>query len=182
MTDTLELPEAGTWVIDPTHTRIEAVARHLMVTKVRGHFAEFAGAITIADDPAQSSAELSIQAGSISTGTEDRDNHLRSPDFLDVDNHKELTFKSTSIDFDGSNGTVTGDLTIRGVTKPIELDFEFMGVITDPFGNDKAVFAAEGQLKREDWGLTWNVPLDNGGVLVSKEFKLEIDAQAVRQS
>jgi polyisoprenoid-binding protein YceI len=176
------LPAAGTWVIDPTHTHVAAVARHLMVTKVRGEFGEFSGSIIVGENPADSSAELTIVAQSITTGTEDRDNHLRSPDFLDADNFKELRFVSTGIELDGTSGKVHGDLTIRDITKPIALDFEFLGVITDPFGNDKAAFNATGDLKREDWGLTWNVPLADGGVLVSKTFKLEIEAQAVLQS
>jgi len=176
------MPVAGTWVIDPAHTRIGAVARHLMVTKVRGEFGEFAGSITIGENPADSSAQLTIQAKSITTGAEDRDNHLRSPDFLDADNFKELQFVSTGIELNGSSGKVHGDLTIRGTTLPIALDFEFLGVITDPFGNDKAAFSATGDLEREDWGLVWNAPLDTGGVLVSKTFKLEIEAQAVLQT
>lgn len=176
------IPVAGTWVLDPSHSHIGAVARHLMVTKVRGEFGDVAGTFTIAEDPAESSAELTIQASSISTGTEDRDNHLRSPDFLDVENFKELRFQSTSLELDGLSGKIHGDLTIRDITKPITLDFEFLGVITDPFGNDKAAFSAEGDLEREDWGLVWNAPLEAGGVLVSKKFKLEIEAQAVLQS
>jgi len=176
------LPVAGTWLLDPSHSQIGAVARHLMVTKVRGEFGEVAGSITIAEDPADSTAELTIQAGSISTGTEDRDNHLKSPDFLDVDNFKELRFQSTGVELDGTSGKIHGDLTIRDTTKPITLDFEFLGVITDPFGNDKAAFSAGGELKREEWGLVWNAPLEAGGVLVSKIFKLEIEAQAVLQA
>lgn len=176
------LPAAGTWVLDPSHSHFGAVARHLVVTKVRGEFGEVAGSFTIAEDPAESSAELTIQAASITTGTEDRDNHLKSPDFLDVDNFKELRFRSTSLELDGTSGKIHGDLTIRDITKPITLDFEFLGVITDPFGNDKAAFSAAGELNREEWGLVWNVPLESGGVLVSKTFKLEIEAQAVLQS
>jgi polyisoprenoid-binding protein YceI len=180
--DGTTLPAAGTWAIDPTHTNIAAVARHLMVTKVRGEFGEFTGSIVVGDNPADSSAKLTIQAKSITTGVEDRDNHLRSADFLDADNFKELRFESTSIKLDGTSGQVSGDLTIRDITQPITLDFEFLGVITDPFGNDKAAFSATGDLERENWGLTWNVPLETGGVLVSKTFKLEIEAQAVLQS
>lgn len=177
--DGTTLPAVGTWVIDPTHTHIGAVARHLMVTKVRGEFTEFAGSITVGENVADSSAELTIQTASINTGVEDRDNHLKSPDFLDVANHKELIFRSIALDLE--SGTVTGDLTIRDATKPITLSFEFHGVVTDPFGNDKAIFSASAELLREDWGLTWNAPLADGGVLVSKSFRLEIEAQAVLQ-
>jgi polyisoprenoid-binding protein YceI len=176
------LPAAGTWVIDPTHSRIGAVARHLIVTKVRGEFGQFAGSITIGENPGDSRAELTIQASSISTGTEDRDNHLRSPDFLSVDDYKELRFVSTEVDLHGTSGKVVGELTIRDITRPISLDFEFLGVITDPYGNDKAAFPAEADLNREEWGLTWNAPLEKGGVLVSKVFKLEIEAQAVLEA
>jgi len=176
------MPAAGTWAIDPTHSHIGAIARHLMVTKVRGEFVDFAGSITVGENVADSTAELTIQANSITTGVEDRDNHLKSPDFLDVDNHKELIFRSTGIDLEGTSGKVTGDLTIRDITKPITLAFEFHGVVTDPFGNDKAIFSASAELVREDWGLTWNAPLADGGVLVSKSFRLEIEAQAVLQS
>ena len=177
--DGVTLPAAGTWIIDPAHSRIGAVARYLVITKVRGEFGQFAGSITIGDHPGDSRAELTIQAGSIGTGAEDRDNHLRSPDFLSVDDHKELRFVSTEVEIDGTSGKVVGDLTIRDVTRPITLDFEFLGVITDPYGNDKAAFTAEADLEREEWGLTWNAPLETGGVMVSKTFKLEIEAQAV---
>jgi polyisoprenoid-binding protein YceI len=171
------VPAPGTYVIDPTHSKIEAVARHLMVTRVRGHFAEYEGAIIVADDPAQSSVELTIQADSITTGTDDRDAHLRSPDFLDVENHSTLTFTSTSLEPKGDAWVLTGDLTIIGKTNPVSLDLEFLGVIDDPWGNAKSAFSASGEFKRHDFGLSWNVPLDGGGLLVSEVFKLEIEVQ-----
>lgn len=168
----------GTWVLDPTHTRIGATARHLMVTKVRGHFDSYSGTLIVGQTPQESSVQVTIEADSISTGTEDRDGHLKSPDFLDVANHPQITFSSTRIEPHGENFKLIGDLTIRGATHPIELDLEFLGVHTDPWGNQKAAFEASGTLDREKWGLVWNVALESGGVLVSKEFKIEIEAQA----
>lgn len=175
--DGRSVPAPGTYVFDPTHTKIEAVARHLMVTKVRGHFRKYEGTVVVAEDPAQSSVELTITADSIDTGTPDRDGHLRSPDFLDVENHPTLTFRSTRIVPDGDSWKLTGDLTIIGKTNPVTLDLEFLGVIPDPWGNQKAAFSASGQFNRHDFGLSWNVPLDGGGVLVSEVFKIEIEAQ-----
>lgn len=175
--DGRSVPAPGTYVFDPTHTKIEAVARHLMVTKVRGHFREYEGTVVVAEDPAESSVELIIKADSIDTGTPDRDGHLRSPDFLDVENHPTLTFRSTSIVPDGDSWKLVGDLTIIGKTNPVTLDLEFLGVIPDPWGNHKAAFSASGQFNRHDFGLSWNVPLDGGGVLVSEVFKIEIEAQ-----
>ena len=172
------VPAVGTWTIDPTHTTIAAVARHLMVTKVRGHFASFAGTINVAENPEDSSVELTMEASSISTGTEDRDNHLKSSDFLDVENYPTLTFTSTSVEVDGDKWKLTGDLTIRDITSPIVLQLEFLGVAADPWGNNKAAFEASAELERKDWNLTWNVPLAQGGVLVSDKFKIEIEAQA----
>ena len=175
--------QEGTWVIDAGHSSIEAVARHMMVSKVRGRFHEFSGAIHVDEDPNQSWAEATIKAASIDTNTPDRDNHLRSPDFLDVDNHPEITFRSTSLTKNGEGRYVArGALTIRGVTKPVTLDVTFHGVAVDPFGNTKGLFSATGKLQREDWGITWNAALEGGGVLVSKSLDFEIEAQVVRQS
>ena len=179
--DSRTVPAAGTYVIDPTHSKIEAVARHLMVTKVRGHFAEYEGTIVVADDPRQSSVEITIQADSITTGTDDRDAHLRSPDFLDVENHSTLTFTSTSLEPKGDAWVLNGDLTIIGKTNPVSLDLEFLGVINDPWGNAKSAFSASGEFKRHDFGLSWNVPLDGGGLLVSEVFNLEIEVQLAPQ-
>jgi len=174
------LPQAGTWVIDPTHSQVELTARHLMVSKVRGSFKEFSGSINLGESPEASSVEVSIVAASIDTGTEDRDNHLRSPDFLDVAESPTITFASTSIEPEGSSYRLTGDLTIKGVTKPIALDMEYLGTNVDPWGNEKAAFAATGSFDREDWGLGWNVALETGGVLVSKKFEIDIVVQAAQ--
>lgn len=172
------VPAVGAWTIDPTHSSIGAVARHLMVTKVRGHFASFEGTVNVAENLEDSSVEITLDAASISTGTDDRDNHLRSGDFLDVENYPTLVFRSTSVEAQGEKWKLTGDLTIRDTTKPIVLDLEFLGVATDPWGNAKAAFEASAELERKDWNLTWNVPLAQGGVLVSDKFKIEIEAQA----
>jgi len=172
------LPAPGRWVIDPAHTSAGFVARHLMVTKVRGKFTDVAGAITIAERPEDSTVELTLGAASIATGSDQRDAHLRSADFLDVENHKELAFRSTSVKLRGLEGTLEGKLTIRGVTKPVSLVFEYLGAFTDPWGNAKIGFSAKGILVREDWDLNWNVPLEGGGVLVSKTVDLDLEVQA----
>lgn len=180
--DDTQLPAIGRWVLDPAHTFIGFEARHLVVTKVRGQFGDFEGYIDVAEDPGQSTAHVVMKAGSIGTGTPDRDQHLRSPDFLDVDNHKEVRFTSTALVLDGpTSGTVTGDLTIRDQTRPVTLTFDYLGTFTDPYGNAKAAFTAEGEIDRDEWGLTWNVPLETGGMLVSKKVKLIVEAQAAYQ-
>ena len=175
---TLNTLTAGTWAIDPTHTEVGFVARHLMVTKVRGSFTDVTGTVQVGQDLGESVANVTIKTASVSTGTADRDTHLRSADFFDVDTFPEITFVSTSYDGD----TLTGDLTIKGVTKAVTLDVDFNGVATDPWGNDKAAFEATGELNRTDWGLTWNASLEKGGVLVSEKIKLVIDVQLAKQA
>jgi polyisoprenoid-binding protein YceI len=178
----VELPQAGEWVFDPAHTSIEAVARHMVVTKVRGRFEDVSGTLHIDEDPTKSWAEASIKAASINTSAPDRDAHLRSPDFLNADEFPELTFKSTRLSHKGGNGfVVEGDLSIRGETHPVTLDVEFGGVVTDPFGQTKALFSASTRLEREKWGMNWNQALETGGVLVSKSLDVEIEVQAVLQ-
>jgi polyisoprenoid-binding protein YceI len=174
------LPETGTWNLDPAHSSIEFVARHLMVTKVRGGFGTFSGTIEIADNPTESVIEIEVDMGSVATGSADRDGHLMSADFFDVENHPQMTFVSTSIIDKDEGYQVTGDLTVKGVTNPMTLDVDYLGVMTDPWGNAKAAFSASGEVNREDWGLTWNAPLEAGGVLVSKTAKIEIEVQAAR--
>ena len=174
------MPPAGTWKLDPKHTVIGAVARHLMVTRVRGRFGSFEGAIHVADTPEDSWAELEIDAASIDTGVEERDQHLRSGDFLDVEHHPKITFRSSSVEVTGDDTLrLTGDLTIRGITAPVVLDVTYEGVGPDPWGGTRMGFTMSGELRREDWDMTWNVALEGGGVLVSKSVKLEIEAQAV---
>jgi polyisoprenoid-binding protein YceI len=178
----VDLPAEGTWTIDPGHTTVGAVARHLMVTKVRGKFGVFEGAIHVAEKPEDSWAELTIDAASIDTGVPDRDTHLRSADFLDVEKYPTLTYRSTKVEHTGENTLrVTGDLTIRDVTRPVVLDVTYEGLAADPWGGTRAAFTATGEIEREQFGMTWNVALDKGGVLVSKRIQLDIETQAVRK-
>jgi polyisoprenoid-binding protein YceI len=175
-----QMPPNGTWKLDPNHTVVGAVARHLMVTKVRGRFTSFDGAVHIADTPEESWAELEIEAATIDTGVEQRDQHLRSADFLDVEHHPKITFRSATVEVIGEERLrVRGDLTIRGLTRPVTLDVTYEGVASDPWGGTRAGFTLSGELRREDWDMTWNVPLESGGVLVSKTVQLEIEAEAV---
>ena len=181
--DGVQLPAAGTYVLDPFHTRIGFIARHLMVTKVRGNFGEFDGSITIAEDPARSTAQATIRALSIETGAPDRDTHLRSGDFLEAEKYPELTFANARVVAQkGTKFKVLGDLTIKGVTKEVELKVELDGVVTDPFGNETLAVSASTEINREDFGMTWNAALETGGVLVSQKVVIEIEAQAVRQA
>lgn len=175
----LQIP-TGTWTLEKGHTHIGFVARHLMVTKVRGNFTEFDGRIEVAPNLLDSTVEVTLASASITTGTADRDGHLRSPDFLDVENYPELRFVSTGLEKAGDSWVLRGDLTIKDVTKPIELEVDFEGIATDPWGNTRLGFTANTELDRETWGLTWNVPLEQGGFLVSKTVKLEIETQLVR--
>ena len=175
------LPTAGTWTIDPAHTDVAFVARHLMVTKVRGRFTGIDGAITVAESPEDSRVSVTLDATTITTGADDRDAHLRSPDFLDVETFPEVRFVSTGVSRSGNGWKLTGDLTIKDVTRQVTLDMTFDGEATDPWGGTRAAFTASTEIVREDWGLTWNVALENGGWLVSKTVRIEIEAQAVLQ-
>ncbi|HET8604780.1 MAG TPA: YceI family protein [Marmoricola sp.] len=172
---------AGPWTLDPAHTRIGFSARHAMVTTVRGHFAEFEGAAQIdAADPSASSVKINIKTASIDTGVADRDAHLRSADFFDVETYPEIGFVGTDVArVDATTWRVTGDLTIKGVTNPVTIDFEATGVARDPFGNLRAGFEGSTTVNRKDWDLTWNAALETGGVLVSEKVKLEFDVSAI---
>jgi len=175
-TATLNTLTAGTWTIDPTHTEVGFVARHLMVTKVRGSFTDVSGTVEVAENVSDSVANVVIKTASVSTGTADRDGHLKSADFFDAETYPDMTFVSTA--FDGE--TLTGDLTIKGVTKPVTFDLEFTGLATDPWGNEKAGFEATADINRKDWDLGWNVALEGGGVLVSEKVKLNLDIQLTK--
>lgn len=177
----VELPAPGTWAIDPGHTEVGFVGRHFMLTKVRGRFTGVRGAVTIAEDPADSRLEVVIDMASVSSGDQTRDDHLRSPDLFDVERHPTATFTSTAVRWAGTRGTADGDLTILGVTRPVTLDIAFAGHVHDPWGQDRAVFSASAQINREDWGLTWNMVLEAGGILVSKDIRLEIEVETIRQ-
>jgi polyisoprenoid-binding protein YceI len=176
------LPTPGTYTLDPTHTRIGFVARHLMVTKVRGHFAAFEGTITIADEPHASTANVTIQTASVETGTPDRDRHLRSGDFFEAEKFPELTFRNARVvSQKGTDFTVVGDLTIKDVTREVELAVELDGVVKDPWGGTRLAVTASTEIDREDWGMTWNAALEAGGVVVSKKVRIEIESEAVLQ-
>ena len=174
----------GDYTIDPTHTRLGFSARHAMVTTVRGQFTDFAGTAHIdAANPAASRVELAIQTGSIDTGVADRDGHLRSADFFDADNNKEITFVSTKVEReDESTWLITGDLTMKGVSKPVTIEFESTGSARDPFGNRRVGFEGATSINRKDWGLSWNAALETGGVLVSEKIKLEFDISAIHNT
>jgi polyisoprenoid-binding protein YceI len=172
-----------TWRIDPAHTTVEFAAKHLMITTVKGRFSDVEGEIVISDaDPSKSSVTATIKAASIDTRTTQRDDHLRSADFLDAANFPELTFKSTRIMGEKSEFKVTGDLTIRGVTREITLDVTNEGTTKDPWGGERIAFSATTKLDRRDFGLTWNQAIETGGVLVGNDVKISIDVQAVKQS
>lgn len=179
----LEIPEPGRFNLDPAHTTVSATARHLMVSKVRGTFADVAGAITIADNPLESSVEVTIKAASIDTGAADRDAHLRSHDFLDAETYPVLTYRSTRVTkHDGNEFWLVGDLTIRDVTREVELEVVFEGVQHNPWGQEVIGFSAATELDREEFNMTWNAALETGGVLVGRKLKVEIEAEAIRQA
>ena len=173
----------GTWAIDPTHTTIGFSVRRAMVAKVRGRFTEFEGTFNLdGGNPSASSASLVIQTASITTENADRDAHLKSAEFLNVDVHPTLTFTSTSVrQTDDDEFVVTGDLTLNGVTKSVDVEFELAGTSQDPWGGTRIGFEGEAKISRKDFGLTWNVALEAGGVLVGDEIKISLDVEAVKQ-
>ncbi len=173
----------GDWDLDTAHTTIGFVARHMMLARSRGRFGQFSGTIHVdPDDPGRLAAEAVIEAASIDTRNEQRDGHLRSPDFLDVANHPQIIFRSTGFEhLGGAHWRVEGELTIRAVTRPITLDVEFVGSGKNPWGAEVAFFTARGELDRESYGMTWNQALEGGGWLVSKKIEIEIEGEAVRR-
>ncbi|MEO5874909.1 MAG: YceI family protein [Streptosporangiaceae bacterium] len=174
----------GTYSLDAAHTRIGFHARHAMVTKVRGAFNEFEGTAEInGDDPAKSSVNVKIKTASIDTRNEQRDGHLRTNDFLEVETYPEITFASTSVQqLDGDTFRVTGDLTIKGVTQQVGIDFDFEGAAKDPYGNDRIGFEGSVAISRKDYGITFNAPLETGGVLVSDKIVLEFEVSAIKNA
>jgi polyisoprenoid-binding protein YceI len=183
MGTTLTALKTTTWKIDPNHSIVEFAVKHIMISTVRGRFSEVEGEIVIADgEPSHSSVTATIKAASIDTHTGQRDDHLRSADFLDAANFPEITFKSTRITGDRSEFEVTGDLTIRGVTREITLDVTHEGSRKDPWGGDRIAFSATTKLDRRDFGLTWNQAIEAGGVLVGNDVKVSIEVQAVKQA
>ena len=178
----IQLPPAGTWKVDPGHAEVGFVGRHFGLTKVRGRFTGVDATVVVGDDITASTVEVVIDMASVSSGDQSRDDHLRSADFFDVEHHRRATFRSTGIVTNGSSGSISGELTIKDVTRPITLDVEYLGQAIDPSGGERAVFSASAVINRERWGLTWNMLLEAGGLLVSKEIRLEIEVELVRQT
>lgn len=172
------------WAFDPTHSEITFKVKHLMITNVKGEFKNFEASLVSDDDKLTNAvAKATINVSSISTNNDDRDGHLKSADFFDVENHTTIEFESTSIEkFDDENGQLKGKLTIKGITKEVSFDLEFGGFSKDPWGNEKAGFSLNGKINRNDFGLTWNAALETGGVLVSEDVKIAAEIQFVKQS
>ena len=178
---TPEIP-AGHWTVDPVHSRLGFVARHMMVSKVRGAFTDYQGDVTIAENPLDSKVSFVVQMASIDTGNGDRDGHLRTNDFFDVTQYPTMTFESTGIEADDGSYKVHGDLTLKGVTKPVTFDLEFEGLGGDPWGGTRAGFSAEATINRKDWGIEWNAPLETGGVMLGDKVQIELDIQMVKDA
>jgi polyisoprenoid-binding protein YceI len=182
MTETaVEIPGyvAGTWTIDPVHSEVSFVVRHMMVSKVRGRFDKFEGTIVTATDPLQSSVTATVDLSSVNTGEPNRDNHIRSADFFEVESHPTLTFRSTGVRTDGDNFLLDGDLTIRGTTKPVTLKLEVNGFGPDAYGGTRAGFSASGEINRNDFGVSYNGPIPGGGVAVSEKVTLTLEVEGV---
>lgn len=177
---TTELPHPGTWTIDPAHSSVNFSARHLGLSKVRGQFGEFTGTIEVgADDHLNSGVNVAIHTHSVTTGSEQRDGHLRSPDFLDVANHPTMDFVGRSVKRHGEDYKLSGDLTIRGTTQPVVLDVEFVGVGPDPLsGGQRVAFSGVTTINRDDFGLTWSAPMETGQILVGKKITIELEIAA----
>jgi len=171
------------WNLDTSHTHLQFSVRHMMLSKVRGAFEKFSGTVNFDENnPAATSLNIEIDAASINTRDPQRDGHLRSPDFFNVEQFPAITFASKKVDVTGdTTATLTGDLTIRGVTREVKLEVEFLGFSTSPWGTQNAGFEAKTRILREDWGLTWNVALETGGWLVGKEIDINIEVELVKQ-
>lgn len=180
----METPAKNTWIFDPAHTEIGFKVKHLMISSVKGYFKMFeANIVTTGTDFMSAEIDVSVDPSSVTTGNTDRDNHLKSADFFDVENHKQITFLANtyeSVDNDGSY-ELYGDLTIKGITKRIKLDVEFGGVVTDPWGSQKAGFTINGKINRKDWDLNWNSALEAGGVLVGDEVRISCEVELQKQ-
>jgi polyisoprenoid-binding protein YceI len=178
----VEYPAVGTYAIDTSHTRLGFAVRHMAVSKVRGDFKEFSGTLELAEDPTQSKISVTIQAGSVDTHDENRDNHLRTNDFFDVENHPTWTFTSTAIrPISGTEWNVDGDLTIRGVTRPVTLDATLEGVVQDPYGMHRVGFSATTSIEREEFGVSFNGVMEAGGVVVGKKVDIDLEIEATLQ-
>ena len=181
--DDREIPASGVYDIDGAHTSVEFVGRHLMITKVRGRFSDVRGQITIGEEPRSSHVEVEIGVASLSSGNDDRDAHLRSADFFDVEHYPTITFASTAVrPLRGDTWELVGDLTVHGTTRPITLQVDFDGGGASPMGDERIGFSAATDINREDFGLTWNVALETGGFLVGKNVRIELSVQAIAAS
>src|SRR3954452_13620914 len=169
----------GTWDIDPVHSTVGFVVRHMMVSKVRGFFRDFSGEIVTAEDPAQSSVTAAIELASIDTRQEQRDAHIRSADFFDVENHPQMTFRSTAVRSDGADWFVEGELTLKGHTKPVTLALELNGFGPDAYGGTRVGFSARTEINRNDFGVDIKMPIDGGGVVVGDKVTVELEIEAV---
>ncbi|MFL1376938.1 MULTISPECIES: YceI family protein [unclassified Nocardiopsis] len=174
--------KAGTWKIDAAHSTVGFSVRHMMVSKVRGRFEKFDATLTVPEDPTQASVEAVIDASSINTDNADRDNHIRSADFFHVEDNPEFSFRSTGLAADGEDFVLTGELTIKGNTNPVELKLEFNGSTLDPYGLDRAGFSATTQISRKEFGVDIEMPMDGGGVVVGDKISITIDAEFTRQA
>ena len=183
-TATLDIPgyKAGTWILDASHSEVGFSVRHMMISKVRGHFNVKEATLVAPENPLEATLEAKVDAASLDTKDEGRDGHLRSADFFDVETYPEITFTSTGVRVEGGDFLVDGDLTIKDVTKPVTFEVDFGGFGTDPWGNYKAGATAKTVINREDFGLTWNAALETGGVLVGKDVTLELDLQGSVQA
>jgi polyisoprenoid-binding protein YceI len=178
--DGIELPAAGAWRIDPGHAEVGFVGRHLVFTKVRGRFRNVSGVIQVAEDPNATTVEVEIDMSSVESGSDQRDDHLRSADLFDVDRYPTATFRGSANGWAGRTGKLVGDLTIKDATRTVAMEVEYHGFVRDPWGGDRIVFSASTTINREDWGVSWNLPLEAGGLLVSKEIRLELELEATR--
>jgi polyisoprenoid-binding protein YceI len=170
---------AGTWHIDPVHSEVSFSVRHMMVSKVRGRFATFDATIVTAAEPTDSTVTAEIDLRSINTGNEQRDDHIRSADFFEVDKHSKMTYRSTDIVADGDNWRIDGELTLHGVTRQVPLNLELNGFTGDPYGGTRAGFSATGEISRSDFGIEFNLPMDGGGVVVGDKISIQLEVEAV---
>jgi polyisoprenoid-binding protein YceI len=179
----VEVPTPGDWIFDTAHTNLMFIARYAMLTKVRGHFNSFEGTIHVAERPEDSSVELTIDASSLTTDNDMRDDHLRSGDFLDLENHPTITFRSTKVEVMSEDRLrVTGDLSVRGVTKEVVLDTEYAGTAKDGYGRTRVAFSARTEIDRDEFGVSWNMALEAGGVLVGNRIQVELEVQALPEA
>jgi len=172
--------EAATWTIDPIHSEVGFSVRHMMVSKVRGRFTKFSGQLVTAEDPQNSSVTAEIDLGSIDTGQEQRDNHIRSADFFEVETYPTMTYKSTGIRVEDGEYILDGELTLKGITRSVPLHLELNGFGPDPYGGTRAGFTATGELNRRDFNISFNAPLQNGGVVVADKIQLQLEIEAVK--